>query len=302
MNQSFHRKIFAAVAATLLAANLLAADTNSLPATMTRDEAARNYLQIQEQIHATQLAIEQAQQSAAAAAKNNAEALASRLQSLEQSVSAQRAVDTESTRKTQQLTLVLAGAFGVAGLGVLLLMAYFQWRAFSQLAKISGQHHATISVANGVHQLAAPGRVTVETSNDRLLGVVGQLEKRIHELEDGQKVLPESSSTKAPEVPPQAQTYLDGNQPQRALDELEKFLSSHPQHAEAFVKKAVALEKLGRTEEALASCDRAIKADGALAVAHLQKGGLLNRLRRYDEALDCFEKALVAQEKKSVKV
>jgi tetratricopeptide (TPR) repeat protein len=302
MKPNLHRKFFAAAAALLFAANLLAADTNSLPGTMTRDEAARNYLQIQEQIHATQLAIEQAQQSATAAAKSNAEALANRLQSLEQSVSAQRAVDTESTRKTQQLTLFLAGAFGVAGLGVLLLMTYFQWRAFSQLAKISSQPHGAISVANGVHQLAAPGRVTVETSNDRLLGVVGQLEKRIHELEDGQKVLPEPGTTKDSDAPAQAQKYLDGNQPQRALDELEKFLSSHPQHAEAFVKKAVALEKLGRTEEALASCDRAIKVDGALAVAHLQKGGLLNRLRRYDEALDCFEKALVAQEKKSVKV
>jgi tetratricopeptide (TPR) repeat protein len=26
---------------------------------------------------------------------------------------------------------------------------------------------------------------------------------------------------------------------------------------------------------------------------------LLNRLRRYDEALDCYERALVAQEKKN---
>ena len=72
-----------------------------------------------------------------------------------------------------------------------------------------------------------------------------------------------------------------------------------PGHAEALVKKAVALEKLGRNDEALASCDRAIAADGALAIAHLHKGGLLNRLRRYDEALDCYERALVAQEKKA---
>jgi len=61
----------------------------------------------------------------------------------------------------------------------------------------------------------------------------------------------------------------------------------------------VVLEKLGRNDEALAMCDRAIAADGALAIAHLHKGGLLNRLRRYDEALDCYERALVAQEKKA---
>jgi tetratricopeptide (TPR) repeat protein len=298
MNLYFQRKFFATAAATLLAATLFAADTNTPPAAATRDEMTQNYLQIQEQIHATQIAIEQAQQAAAATAKNNADALAGRLQSLEQSVAAQRAVDSESARKTQQLTLLLAGAFGVAGLGVLLLMAYFQWRAFSQLAQISSHHRAAIGIANDVHQLAAPGRVTVETSSNRLLDVVSQLEKRIHELEGGQKLLPETGTTKSAEAPAQAQTFLDLNQPQRALDVLETFLASHPSHAGALVKKAMALEKLGLTEEALADCDRAIAANTALADAYLQKGGLLNRLRRYDEALDCFEKALAAQEKK----
>jgi tetratricopeptide (TPR) repeat protein len=86
------------------------------------------------------------------------------------------------------------------------------------------------------------------------------------------------------------------------LELLEKFLASHPSHAETLVKKAVALEKLGRAEEALASCDRAIAVDGTLAMAHLQKGGLLNRLRRYDEALECFEQARQAQEKKATAI
>jgi tetratricopeptide (TPR) repeat protein len=40
-------------------------------------------------------------------------------------------------------------------------------------------------------------------------------------------------------------------------------------------------------------------ADGTLVIAHLHKGGLLNRLRRYDEALNCYEQALLAQDKKS---
>jgi tetratricopeptide (TPR) repeat protein len=300
MNLIFPRKFLAAAAAMVFAVQVFADDTNSVPA-VTRDEASRNYLQIQEQIHATQLAVEQAQQTAAAQAKNNADALATRLQSLEQSVAAQRAVDSESARKTQQLTLLLAGAFGVAGLGLMLFLVYFQWRAFTQLARISTQHHDAVAAANAVHQLAAPGRVAVETSNNRLLDVVGQLEKRIHELESGPKLLPQNGAGKSAEALDEAQKFLDASQPQPALDALETFLTSHPNHAEALVKKAVALEKLGRTEEALAHCDRAITADGALAVAHLQKGGLLNRLRRYDEALDCFEKALAAQEKKAAK-
>jgi tetratricopeptide (TPR) repeat protein len=306
MNLNFQRSFWLALAGVLVAANIFAADTNefpiapaAVPAPVTRDEMANNYLQIQEQIHATQLAIEQAQRDAAAVAKGNADALAGRLQSLEQSVAAQRAVDSEAARKTQQLTLFLAGAFGLAGLGIMLLLVYFQWRAFTQLAQISAQHQAQITNGHAIHEMAAPSRATVESSNNRLLDVVGQLEKRIHELESGQRLLPEINAVKPADLLGEAQKLIDANQPQPALDFLEKFLAAQPQHAEALVKKAVALEKLGRMDEALASCDRAIAADGTLAIAHLHKGGLLNRLRRYDEALNCYEQALLAQEKKT---
>ncbi len=291
------------VAGLLLALPVFAEDTNVVPS-VTRDDVSNNYLQIQEQIHAAQLAIEQSRLAALDVAKSNADALALRLQSLEQSVAAQRVTDAEAARKTQQLTLFLAGAFGLAGLGIMLLMVYFQWRAFTQLAEISSRQHEVIANASAVHQLAAPGRATVENSNARLLDVVGQLEKRIHELESGQKFLPEVTATKtltsAPADPlAEVQKYLDASQPQPALEAVEKLLATQPTHAEALVKKAVVLEKLGRNDEALATCDRAIAADGTLAIAHLHKGGLLNRLRRYDEALDCYERALLAQEKKS---
>ena len=97
--------------------------------------------------------------------------------------------DAEAARKMQQLTLFLAGAFGLAGLGIMLLMVYFQWRAFTQLAQLAAPSQAAIANADAVHQLAAPGRATVETSNSRLLDVVGQLERRIIELESDHVVL-----------------------------------------------------------------------------------------------------------------
>ncbi len=289
-------------AGLLLAAKVLAADTNNASAQVpafTRDEMAGNYLQIQEQIRASQLALEQSQQAAAEAAKSNADALAARLQLLEQTVAAQRAADAEAAHKTQQLTLFLAGAFGLAGLGIMLLMVYFQWRAFSQLAEISSQQHAALAGASGLHHLAAPGRATVETSNARLLDVVGQLEKRIHELESGQRTLPENGAAKTADPLAQTQALLDARQPLPALETVEKFLATHPDDAGAWVQKAAALERLGRTDEALAGYDRALAADGSLAIAHLHKGGLLNRLSRFDEALDCYERALAAQEKKA---
>ena len=297
MNKNFFRKFFAVSTGVFLAARILAADTNA-PAGVTRDEVAENYLHLQEQIHETQLAIESNQQAAVDAAQSNANALALRLQSLEQTVAKQRTNDADAARKTQQLTLLMAGAFGLAGLGIMLLMVYFQWRAFTQLAQISSRQHAALANTDAVHQLAAPGRATVEASNAQLLNVVSRLEQRITELESGQKLLPEIAAAKPADLLAEGQKFFDANSPLKALECFDKFLTAHPERAEALVKKAGALEKLNREDEALACYNRAIAADGTLVIAHLHKGGLLNRLRRYDEALNCYEQALVAQDKK----
>jgi tetratricopeptide (TPR) repeat protein len=300
MDHRFNRQVILICAALLLVARVFAADTNALAAA-TRDELANSFLQIQEQIHASQLALEQNQEAALESAQSNATVLAARLQSLEQSVAKQHAGDVDAARKTQQLTLLLAGVFGLIGLSIMLLMVYFQWRAFTQFAQISSRQHAAIANAEAVHQLAAPGRATVEAANTQLLTVVSRLEQRINELESGQKALPESGSARPADLLAEGQKHLDVNAPQKALECFDKFLSAHPEHAEALVKRAAALEKLGRDDEALAGYDRALAADGTLVIAHLHKGGLLNRLRRYDEALNCYEQALLGQEKKSVK-
>lgn len=289
-------------AAVLLAGKTVAAPTNA-PAvsTITREEMANNYLQIQQQIHESQLALEKNQLTAIEAAKNNSDALNARIQSLEKSLAEKRDSDAEAARKTQQLTLFMAGTFGLAGLGVLLLMVYFQWRAFTQLSQISTQQHAALAQSSAVHQLAAPGRATVESSSAQLLDVVGRLEKRIHEIESGQKLLPDVATIKPTATPAllaEGQKHLDANAPQKALECFDRYLAEHPEKADGLVQRAAALEKLGRNEDALTSYNRAIAADNSFVIAHLHKGGLLNRLRRYDEALNCYEQALAVQDKK----
>jgi tetratricopeptide (TPR) repeat protein len=318
------RKLAAISALIFLAARLAVADTNSLvmPAPVlatptpapapadtgvTREEVADNYLQIQEQIHAAQLAIEQNQKAEVDAVQSNATELASRLELLEQSVAKQRSIDAEEAHKTQQATLFLAGALGLVGLGIMLLMVYFQWRAFAQLAQISSQQHAAVAVSNGVHHLAAPGRAAVEAANAQLLDAVGRLEQRINELEGGQRFLPDITTNKPSErrektadLLTEGQDYLDANAPLKALECFDRFLAQYPDRADGMVKRAAALEKLGRDDEAVDCYNQAIEADNTLVIAHLHKGGLLNRLRRYDEALNCYEQALMAQEKKAV--
>jgi tetratricopeptide (TPR) repeat protein len=326
MKLKFNPKLFLIVAALFLVARIFAAGTNdaavvpdgggavtnaSTPAAnaspaVTRDEMANNYLQIQEQLHATQLAIEQNQEAALETSQSNALALAQRLQSLEQVVAQQRASDADAARnyadsahKTQQSMLLMAGTLGLIGLGFMLLMVYFQWRAFAQLAQISGQQSALMANGDAIHHLAAPGRAAVDASTAQLLEVVGRLERRINELENGQKLLPEIASAKPVDLLTEGQKYLDANLPLKALECFDQFLAAQPARPDAIVKRAMALEKLGRDDEALAGYNRAIAADNALVIAHLHKGGLLNRLRRYDEALNCYEQALLGQDKKA---
>jgi len=303
-------------AVVFLAIQLPAADMNSAVDQTNADQTndlrsdavTASLLQIQEQLHNTQLAIQENQQVASALARNNSE-LTAHLQSLEQALILQRAGDADEAHKTLKWTLGLTGVIGLAGLSMLLWMVYLQTRAFAKLTEISTQQNTGLAHAGAIHQFIAPARAVVENSNARLLEVVGQLKERVSELEHGTPAL--ANGTKAngisngngngkakAEVLAEGQKYLDENAPRQALEVFDRYLAGHPDDPEALLKKADALQKIGRTDEALAHYNRVIAADSTLAVAHLQKGGLLNRLRRYDEALNCYEQALQAQEKK----
>lgn len=304
MRINFNQKFLTVCVIAFLAVRVLAENTNAVSG-QTNDATTASFLQIQEQLHAAQLSIQQTQQAAAEASKNNLDQLGTRLQSLEQTVAAQRNNEVAATHKTLQTTLLLAGVFGVVCLGIMLAMVYLQSRAFAQLTQISAQQQTILNTANTVQQLAAPSRATVDAANTKLLDVVQQLNTRLNELENGPSLLPsvvaqEKLKVNGAAADPLAegQKFLDENAPQKALEFFDKFLATQPDHAEALLKKADALEKLGRAAEALTHYNRSIAADNTLAVAHLHKGGLLNRLRRYDEALNCYEQALQAQEKK----
>lgn len=84
---------------------------------------------------------------------------------------------------------------------------------------------------------------------------------------------------------------LDVKQPGSALVCFEEVLALDAHHARAHVKKAAALEQLGRLDEALACYDHAIALDDSLADAYVGKGAIYNRLERYREALECYEHA-----------
>ena len=325
MNIMFRRGFSIVFASAIFGARIFAADTNSVstptqstvaqPADATAQDALNGYLQIQQQLHETQMALEKSRGEAATEAQRNADAIAG----LEQKIAAQHDSEIAAVQSAQQLTLTLAGGFGAAGLAVLLLLVYFQWRTVSRFAELSAfvsEKNRVRPMVETVGELAAPGRAAVESANTHLLGVVERLEKRILELEHtgraalGASVLPVAHEHKngkpaattdreecIANLIAEGQALLGDNEPEKALECFDVALGLDPKHAEALVKKGGALEKLGRTDEAITCYDRAIEANNTLTIAYLQKGGLFNRMARYDEALQCYEQALHTQEK-----
>ena len=310
MNAMLRLNFLIICAGLIFGARIFAAETNSLSSSeatgATVQTQINGYLQIQEQLHDTQLAIERNRQQAEAAAKRNADDMA-----------AQRASEVETMQKMQQFMLILAGAFGTIGLLVVLLMAYLQWRTVSRLVELSSLRPPEFALGNGRISPSLVTSASVEQSNARLFNMVDQLEKRILELKQATRApLNETTSSAvhepngAPKVSndrdecvanllAEGQSLLVANEPQKALECFDVALGLYPKHADALVKKGGVLEKLGQLDEAIVCYDHAIEADGGMTIAYLHKGGLFNRMARYDEALHCYEQALRTQEKKA---
>lgn len=302
-------------------------------------EVMRSYLQLQEQLHQTQLAVEQNRKEARAASAQAAEALAGRLQGIEQALASQRARELDSMQSTNRVMVIVAGSFATLGFVAMLLMAYFQWRTVNGLAEISaampmtralGAGSAVAALGPGDSHLVTSG--AAEQSNLRLLGAMEQLEKRLYELEHASR--PSSKEISEPGSPSSnghnqsvsgnggaQDSPADGSSPaandqvsvllgkgqsmlhldnaEGALACFDEALALEPGNTETLVKKGTALERLQRLDEAIECYDRAIATDNSMTIAYLHKGGLFNRMERFNEALECYEKALRTQEKRT---
>lgn len=300
------------------------------------NDAFRAYLQLQEQLHETQLSIERAEREMELATLRSAAILSNRLQAIEQTVELQRAHELGIVRDM----MYIAGAFVVIGVLALLFTSYFHWRAVSRLGEIAAALPAYrgLGVAPALPALGlGENQLLLEQTHTRLLGAIERLEKRIVELEahDGARHLTNGTPAAAPvearqekaeaaalpemSVQPsktttgsdrfvepseqvtmllgKGQSLMNQDQTEQAVACFDEALALDPTHTELLVKKGDALEKLRRTKEALECYDRALAIDDSMTIAYLHKGGLLNRLERFDEAMHCYEQALRTQDK-----
>jgi tetratricopeptide (TPR) repeat protein len=303
----------------------------SPPEETDAQRAARAYLQLQEQLHAALLAIDQARQEADASARRNVETLTSRLKLIEESIATQREAEMASIQGLNRLVLVAVGVFAGIGLLGLFCTGWLQLRAMNRLAELATANPARPMLGYTRPAGALPsGEEAGETAspaantNARLLEVIERLDKRVHELESAAHLpsngeskvqsnggdpralienVGSSSPAQAAATEDQASLMLGKGQALMHLGQADKAmacfdaaLAIDPRNAEALVKKGSALERQERLEDAIACYDRAIEADNAMTLAYLLKGGVCNRLQRYDEALRCYEKALRLQE------
>jgi tetratricopeptide (TPR) repeat protein len=288
------------------------------------NEALNAYLQLQQQIHETQLAIENTRRQAQEAAARNAEVVAEQLRTVERSLMAER------TREGHFMVIVFSVFAGISFLAVV-LTTYFQWRTVNHLADFSGNLPAAyprgVPVPMPALEFGQPSLMTtgsVEQSSLRLLGAIERLEKRILELEHaavpplnghtadtngGNSPLHESTLADAAVTPAETalrtrlliekgQSLLNEDNSEAAIECFDEALGLDSTNTDALVKKGAALEKMRKLQEAIECYDRAIAADNSMTIAYLHKGGLYNRMERFSEAVECYEQALRTQEKR----
>lgn len=290
---------------------LPAAETNS-PAPVAAnpkeaDEtvaAMRVYLQLQEQIHATQLALERSRHEAESLAARNAEAVAARLTLIEQTVSAQRERELEAMRdanaalqSSQRLLVIIAASFAGVGFLALLVTAYFQWRTVNRLAEFAallpGAARAALPAADPPESQVVTSRVT-EQSNARLFGALNQLEKRILELETTTR--PPLASGASPTLPPTETTGPDTAAPASAPPAREGNGSSAGDPISRLLAQGQVLLDQDKAAEALACYDAILAEESDHPEALVKKGVALEQLRQIEDALSCYDRAIAADD------
>ena len=291
---------------------LFAADTNSPSSaadTTNSQDTLRAYLQLQEQLHATQLAIEHNREEADAAAAHNAEALAARLNAVEQALTAARTREMEamhdtntSIQKSNQAMLIVAGIFAAIGFIAMFLTAYFQWRTIHRLAEISAAIPAQQPAAPVSANLLAAGERnqltagSAESTNVRLLGALDRLEKRILELEHtaqpALQPVPSPAGTSTPTAPVGGQVP-QGNGQAPEDNELQ-LPSGNSARITLMLGKGQVLLDLNNAEEALACFNEVLTLNSTHTEALVKKGTALEKLEKLDEAVECYDRAIAA--------
>jgi len=311
------RRLAVVVAAFFVALCLIvprpdfAADTNSASAdkaqanddnTFWAQHVVESYQQLQSQQESMVQEMEKSRQEAEAAAKRNKEELDARLNSIEQSVSAQREHEIESLQSAHRFTLIIVGIFAGVGFFGMLFFAVFLLRTMNRrtetmIAQFTGQAFGAgflpAALGTGDTQVVTVNRA--EQSTARFLHTIERLEKRIDELEGTADATPTSEPKKPAEPSPET---IEASEPKHTTDADAAVSRPRGEHEERDARiallfgKGQALLNLQQADTALACFDEVIALDSTNPEAFVKKGMALERLGKLDEAIDCYDRAI----------
>ncbi|EEF61529.1 tetratricopeptide repeat protein [Pedosphaera parvula] len=273
---------------------------NNPDAAAYSQDTLRSYLQIQDQLHNTDLAIEKNRQEVEAAAARNAEALEVRLKLLETTMNSQRRDELKEMQHSNHVVLIAAGTFIVIAFVVLLFSAFLQWSAVNRLAAATTSITSTRALAGGQpNPMLGMGEVQIlsngsaEHSPAHFLEVLDRLEKRISEMETSlhpAKTLPEILPINQPI--PNNNLKSSGHIAQSNGTAPLSHVSDQTAEIAVLLSKGHTLLKLDQVEEALACYDEVLSLDARNTEALVKKGTVLERLQKLDEAIACYDQAL----------
>jgi tetratricopeptide (TPR) repeat protein len=279
--------------------------TNSPPATSAEantnsQEILRAYLQLQEQLHLTQLAVEQNRKEARDTITQTSDALAGRLQGIEQMMTSERSRELESMQSSNRVLLILAGTFAGVGFLAMLLSSIFQWRTVNKLAHMPNSFSTpALGASPGLKELGAGDHVVsvspAEASSLRLLTAVEQLEQRLHHLEHSTRgSLPQGSAGNGVghaegSTAENGVSLRPGSAEPGSSDPTDR--QQNP-HVLSLLGKGQSMLSLDDPHGAISCFEEALQLDPQNAEAWVRKGTALERLQQLDQAIECYDRAL----------
>jgi tetratricopeptide (TPR) repeat protein len=281
--------------------------TNSPPATSSEantntQEILRAYLQLQEQLHLTQLAVEQNRKEARDTATQTSEALAGRLQGIELMMASERSRERESMQSSNRVLLILAGTFAGVGFFAMLLSSIFQWRTVSKLAQMPNSFSApALGVAPGLKELSSGDHVVsaspAEASSLRLLTAVEHLDQRLHQLEHSTRAsLPQATPGNGtePATGASAESGVSHRPVPAEPGSSDQADDQQNQHVLGLLGKGQSMLSLDDPHGAITCFEEVLQLDPQNAEAWVRKGTALERLQQLDQAIECYDRALQA--------
>jgi tetratricopeptide (TPR) repeat protein len=296
------------------------------PVELSQADLLKAYLQMKEELHATQLAVANTRLEAEAAARTQTQALTEKIEAMKisfeterdrqrmewQQAETERSWQRAEAEEFNRLVFWIGGVFGAVGLLAVLATPFLQWRALNRFVEVNAQRLQLAGPANHAAGLtlpagSSPADQAVESSNQRLLSVIDRMERRILELEEttgpatgGAQAQLQQAPASLPNIA-QASAVVGGGSAKTTAEKPARLAGGEQGNPIAvLLGKGMLLLELQKPREAMACYDEILRTEPTNAEALVRKGSALEQLHRDEEALECYDAAIRADRRKTL--